>query len=134
MQYLNFGILELKAMSETKELLERSMQIKTGDEAIPMFDIEMSEMLRMLQDMLVYGAPNIKRQSTNALRNSVRIEENQIVIGGGLIRYAHDTNADWSTLSYRQGLTNPNEGWVDRIVKQALILFASKYGYKVVYN
>ena len=134
MQYLNFGILELKAMNETRDLLERSMQVKTGDEAIPLFDVEVSEMLRMLQDMLVYGAPNIKRQSTNALRNSVRIEGNNIVIGGGLIRYAHDTNADWSTLSYRQGLTNPNEGWVDRIVKQALIIFASKYGYKVVYN
>ena len=121
-------------MSETKELLERSMQIKTGDDAIPIYDAEISEILRVLQDMLVYGAPNIKRQSTNALRNSVRIEGNEIIIGGGLIRYAHDTNADWSTLPYRQVLTNPNEGWVDKIVKQAIIIFASKYGYKVVYN
>ncbi len=121
-------------MSDTKSLLERSMQIKTGDEAMPVFDMEISVLLRNLQDMLVYGAPNIKRQSTNALRNSVRIEGNHIIIGGGDIRYAHDTNADWSELPYRNGLTNPNEGWVDRIVKQSLVIFASKYGYKVVYN
>jgi len=121
-------------MNDTKSLLEHSMQIKTGDEAIPIYDQEISVLSRMIKDMLVYGAPNIKRQSTNALRNSIRIEGNDIIIGGGDIRYAYDTNADWSELAYRKGLTNPNQEWVDRIVKQALIIFASKYGYKVVYN
>lgn len=125
-------------MSETKELLERSMQVKTGDEAIPLFDIEMSEMLRMLQDMLVYGAPNIKRQSTNALRDSIKILGNEIEIGGAsasgaFVNYAAATNDKWTAERWN-GAQNPNEGWVDRIVKQALILFASKYGYKVVYN
>jgi hypothetical protein len=121
-------------MDNTKSLLERSMSIKTGDEATPVYDQDISVMLRMMQDMLVYGAPNIKRQSTNALRNSIRIEGSKIIIGGGSVSYAYDTNADWSELPYRNGLKNPNEAWVDRIVKQALIIFARKYGYKVVYN
>ena len=121
-------------MNDVKSLLERSMSIKTGDEAAPVYDADISVMLRLIKDMLVYGAPNIKRQSTNALRNSIRIEGNSIVIGGGSVIYAYDTNADWSELPYRSGLKNPNEGWVERLVQQALIIFAQKYGYKVVYN
>lgn len=121
-------------MSETANLLERSMMIRTGDKALPIYDRDMSELLRLIKDMLVYGAPNVKRQSTNALRNSIRIEGDEIIIGGGVIRYAHDTNADWSTLEYRHGLVNPNQEWVDKLVKQALIIYSSKYGYKVVYN
>lgn len=104
------------------------------DDPVPIFDEEVSVLLRLLQDMLVYGAPNIKRQSTNALRNSVRVVGNEILIGGGVVHYAYDTNADWSKLPYRRGKINPNQGWVDRITMQALALFATKYGYKVVYN
>lgn len=120
-------------MNETKDLLEKSMLIKTGDDAIPVFDEEVSVLLRALQDMLVEGAPNIKRQSTDDLRKSIRIEGNRVVIGNEDVNYAVYTNEKWISEKWK-GAINPNEGWVDRIVKQALILFASKYGYKVVYD
>jgi hypothetical protein len=88
-------------------------------------DEDISVMLRLIKDMLVYGAPNIRRMSTNALRNSVREDANTIFIGGGFVDYAIYTNEPW-----KRG-TNPNEGWVDRILMQGLQVIAPQLGYTI---
>lgn len=94
---------------------------------------DVSVLERMLKDMLVEGAPNIKRQSTNALRNSIKITSGGLEIGGNsgntYVDYAPYTNEKWIN---RPG-TNPNEGWINRLTLQAVNIFAEKYGYKVVY-
>jgi hypothetical protein len=94
-------------------------------------DVDESSLLRLLRDMLVQAAPNVKRQSTGALRNSIRIEGSSVVIGGGIVNYAVYTNEPWISPRWR-GRRNPNEGWVDAVVNQAIAMFAQRYGYKVV--
>ena len=46
-------------MSETA-LIRTFYDDKNGDKALPIYDRDMSELLRLIKDMLVYGAPNIK--------------------------------------------------------------------------
>jgi hypothetical protein len=94
-------------------------------------DVDESSLLRLLRDMLVQAAPNVKRQSTGALRNSIRIKGSSAVIGGGIVNYAVYTNEPWISPRWR-GKQNPNEGWVDAVVNQVIAMFAQRYGYKVV--
>jgi hypothetical protein len=96
-----------------------------------------SALLGMLQNALTYGAPNIKRQSTNALRLSVKIVGTTVEIGGatthprGYVKYAAATNNKWESPRWK-GRQNPNEGWADKITMQVCAIFAMKYGYRVV--
>ena len=84
--------------------------------------------LRMLEDNLRYSAP--KRNYDLSTIGIVR-EDYTIVAGNESVPYAFDTNADWSTLSYRKGLINPNEAWLDNTVIQIACLFAAQYGYDI---
>jgi len=98
---------------------------------------EESALLRMIKDALVNGAPNIRRESTNALRLSVKILGDDIEIGGatthqkGFVKYAAATNEAWTHPRWH-GRQNPNEGWADRITLYYANLFALQYGYTLV--
>ncbi len=96
-----------------------------------MFDVEASTVLLLLRDMLVSGAPNIKRQSTNALRNSISVIADTVVIGGGIVDYAPYTTYAWISPRWK-GAKNPNEGWVERLTIQAMTIAALRLGYRVV--
>jgi hypothetical protein len=95
------------------------------------YDVEASTVLMLLRDMLVSGAPNIKRQSTNALRNSISVISDTVVIGGGIVDYAPYTTYAWTHPRWN-GAKNPNEGWVERLTIQAMTIAAMRLGYRVV--
>jgi len=90
-----------------------------------------SELLRLLKDALVEGAPNKKRASTNALRKSIKIVGTNVTIGGGVVDYAPYTEKKWISPRWN-GKQNPNEGWAEMIALQTIRIFASRMGYKVV--
>lgn len=100
------------------------------DYRAPVFDEFGSVLLFQLRDILVSGAPNIKRQSTNALRNSINVVGDSVVIGGGIVDYAPYTTYAWVSPRWK-GAKNPNEGWVQRLTIQAMTIAAWKYGYRV---
>lgn len=94
-------------------------------------------LLAMLKNALTEGAPNKKRQSTNALRMSVKEIGAQIEVGGstphpkGFVNYAAATNNPWTSPRWK-GRQNPNEGWADAITVYYCNIFAAQYGYTVV--
>lgn len=94
-----------------------------------------SILMRNIIDMLVNGAPNIKRQSTGALRNSIKEAQNGIEIGGQsggtMVDYAPYTDLKWEHPRWH-GKQNPNEGWINRLAIQGIRIFAQRMGYKVV--
>jgi hypothetical protein len=108
-----------------------------SDEPKTQYAEEESVLLRMIKDALVEGAPNFRRESTNALRMSVKIIGNGIEIGGatphpkGYVKYAAATNEAWKHPRWH-GRMNPNEGWADRITMYYANLFALQYGYTLV--
>lgn len=113
-------------MNDLQELLNRSNDIQP-------IDTEMSELLVLIRDMLVNAAPNKFRRSGGALRNSIRIENDKVIVGNDVAFYAVYTNEKWISPRWH-GKQNPNENWINDIVSQALIIFSGKYGYKVVYE
>lgn len=56
----------------------------------------------------------------NLAMNSIRIVGNSVVIGGeDIAPYAPYTNEPWSSEKWK-GKKNPNEGWVQRAIEEAL--------------
>ena len=94
-------------------------------------DEDISIIARLLKDMLVSGAPNIKRASTGALRKSIHVESDDVIIGAGIVDNAPYTNYKWTSPRWK-GAQNPNEGWMERLAIQALNIWAAQNGYKVV--
>lgn len=92
-----------------------------------------SVLAKLISDMLVNSAPNVRRRSTGALRNSIHTEGNRIVVGGGNVDYAVYTNSPWISPKWH-GAQNPNEAWADDTVIQGVLLFAAQHGYKVVFK
>ena len=71
------------------------------------------EACRILKQVLQARAPY---DTGNLAMNSIRIVGNSVVIGGEIADYAPFTNEPW------QGKKNPNEGWVQRSIEEALPL------------
>jgi len=115
-------------------ILDRLKNI--SDEPKSLIAEEESILLRMIKDALTEGAPNFRRQSTNALRMSVKILGDGIEVGGatphakGFVKYAAATNEEWVSPRWK-GRQNPNQGWVDDIVMYHANLFALRYGYRL---
>lgn len=95
-----------------------------------LYDKDISILARLIKDTLVELAPNKRRKSTNALRNSIHIEGNNIIVGGGIVDYAVYTNEKWISPRWN-GKQNPNEAWVEVAVRQVILVFATRYGYTV---
>jgi len=115
-------------------ILDRLKNI--SDEPKSLIAEEESILLRMIKDALTEGAPNKRRESSNALRMSVKILGDGIEVGGatthekGFVKYAAATNEEWVSPRWK-GRQNPNQGWVDDIVMYHANLFALRYGYRL---
>lgn len=84
---------------------------------------EESILLRLVQDMLISRSPV---DTGNLKANGIVLKNNEILIGNKLVPYAFRTNEVW------QNKRNPNARWVDVTVLQALKVFGSKYGWRVI--
>lgn len=84
---------------------------------------EESILLRLVQDMLISRSPV---DTGNLKANGIVLKNNEILIGNKLVPYAFWTNEVW------QNKRNPNARWVDVTVLQALKVFGSKYGWRVI--
>ena len=69
------------------------------------------EACRILQAVLRARAPY---KTGNLAQNSIRIVGNSVRIGGEIADYAPYTNEPWTKGK------NPNEGWIQRAIKEAL--------------
>lgn len=76
------------------------------------------EACRVLKQVLQARAPF---DTGNLFRNGIRIVENKVIIGGELAPYAVYTNEPWTSEKW-DGKKNPNEGWVQRAIREALPL------------
>lgn len=76
------------------------------------------EACRVLKQVLQARAPF---DSGNLFRNGIRIVENKVIVGGEIAPYAVFTNEPWTSEKWH-GKKNPNEGWVQRAIEEALPL------------
>lgn len=73
---------------------------------------------RILKQVLQARAPY---DTGKLAMDSIRIVENKVIIGGEIAPYAVFTNEPWTSGKWR-GKKNPNEGWVQRAIEEALPL------------
>lgn len=92
---------------------------------------DIDSLSRAIRDVLHEGAPNIRRESTNALRNSVKNTTRAINIGGGEVDYTPYTHYKWISPRWN-GKKNPNEGWITNVAMQGVRAWAERNNYKVV--
>lgn len=79
------------------------------------------EACRILQSVLQARAPY---DTGNLAMNSIRIDQNRgcVIIGGeDIAPYAPFTNEPWVSPQWH-GAKNPNEGWIQRAIQEALPL------------
>lgn len=72
------------------------------------------EALNILKLVLQARAPY---DTGNLALNSIRIVGNAVYIGGEIADYAIFTNEPWIS---RNGKSNPNEGWVEKAIEEAV--------------
>lgn len=73
-----------------------------------------NEALKTLKLVLQANAPY---DTGNLALNSIRIVGNAVYIGGEIADYAVYTNEPWIN---KGGAKNPNEGWVERAIQEAI--------------
>lgn len=82
------------------------------------------QILNFTQDVLIYRSP---KDTYNLANHGIVRKGNQLIIGNQQVPYAVITNAE--TI---KGRPNRNAKWVDNGVLQAMRIYASQYGYRVV--
>jgi cell wall-associated NlpC family hydrolase len=72
-----------------------------------------------------------RRKDTGALLGrGIKNTGDAIIIGNDELNYAPYTNEAWVSPRWN-GKINPNQGWIDTNVIQAVRLFAAQYGYDI---
>lgn len=73
------------------------------------------EACNILKTVLQARAPY---RTGNLALNAIRVVENRVIVGGEIAEYAPSTNEPWSSSKWK-GAKNPNEGWVQKAIKEA---------------